>query len=76
MFLEIYIMGKIRISQDPLFRLSSSMFGFGDCPEEGMLLLDDICQTVLIKNEKQGFSEMYSYDDFLNNQCIGRKVRS
>ena len=57
-------MGTIRKSSDPKMILPSSEFGFGDWPEKADILLDDICQTVLTKDEKQGFGKRYTYDEW------------
>jgi len=57
-------MGKIRESIDPLERLPSSWFGFGDFPQDADILLDDTCETIITKNIEQGFGERYAYDEY------------
>jgi len=60
-------MGTIRESDDPEMRFPSSLFGFGDLPEKADILLDDICQKVLIKRKEPEpvgtIVDIYTYDE-------------
>ena len=66
-------MGTIRESCDPRMKAPSSMFGFGDLPKKTDILIDDICQTVVIKNEKEGI-DVLTYDEFEICMLVARNA--
>jgi hypothetical protein len=65
-------MGELRESIDPTGELPSSGFGFGDWPQKANILLDDICQTIVIKNKIEGI-DIFSYEEYDKFQAAGLK---
>jgi hypothetical protein len=56
-------MGEIRESSDPEMKCPSSWFGFGDLPIRSDILIDDIVETVLIKNPVSEV-DVYKFNEF------------
>lgn len=75
-------MGKLRESNDPEMQFPSSWFGFVDWPIDGMLLIDDISETILTKNIEQGFGDFVTYREYdalkaagLHGARMGRQLK-
>lgn len=64
-------MGTMRESNDPKLLCPSSLFGFSDWPDKGFILIDDIAETVLTRNKKQGFGELYTFDELEKRMHVG-----
>ncbi len=55
-------MGTIRESSDPDMKFPSSLFFGSDFPLESGVLLDDICETVIIR--KGDIVKHFKYDEW------------
>lgn len=66
------MMGTLRKSNhNP--KCPSTMFGFDDWPANAKILLNDICEVIVIGHDTQGFSETLSYDEYDRLSESGRR---
>jgi len=62
-------MGTIRESCDPEMQFPSSLFFGSDFPPKPGVLVDDLCEKVIVHNPNHTVSH-FDYDEWVGGECI------